>query len=673
MSHLSLQFIDSTTDLTTAIQGTFNTTLVGLSFLIASIAGYAALKIAERVCATEGQRVRYAWLILGAFSMGTGIWAMHFIGMLAFRLPFPVKYDLTLTVLSIVPALIASSAALHSLQTNTMNFLGKTWSGLLMASGIGGMHFTGMAAMIMDAEIRYDPILFRTSLVLACLLATIGLYSKFLIGKHFSFMTVGRKNFVSAVALGCSITFMHYIALDAAFYFPLAKSSIDTIAFPQEILSMVVTLVTGLILGASILMSVFDHNLQETNDKMNLLLNCVEEGIYGVDLRGHTTFMNPVGATMIGWESQELIGKFKHAIAHHSHKDGRPYPQEECPILMTIKKGTIHHIRDEVFWRKDGSSFPVEYISSPMRSTSGNISGAVVVFRDVTEQKKLESQHLQGQKMESIGQLAAGIAHEINTPTQFVNDNLRFLSDSFADIQQVLKTYDQALRTLPPDTLDPQLLQAMDTTLTQADLPYITTEIPKALKQSLDGAERIAKIVRAMKDFSHPGSTEKKRYDVNKAIESTVTIARNEWKYVADVVTRLDPTLPLVPCLPGEFNQVILNLLVNAAHAIRDVVGQNETAKGTITITSQTQGNGVEIRIADTGTGIPEQVRQKIFDPFFTTKEVGKGTGQGLAIAHDVIVKKHDGLLTFESEVGQGTTFIIQLPLESRHAKKVTP
>jgi signal transduction histidine kinase len=228
-----------------------------------------------------------------------------------------------------------------------------------------------------------------------------------------------------------------------------------------------------------------------------------------------------------------------------------------------------------------------------------------------------------------------------------------------------MDVYGRVIQTMPRDTVDPQLLQAMDTIVAEADLEYVTTEILKALEQSLDGTERVGNIVRAMKDFSHPGTGEKKSVDLNRAIESTTTVARNEWKYVADLVLNLDPTLPPIPCFPGEFNQVILNLIVNAAHAISDAIGKEVEQKGTITIGTRVEGEWVEVRITDTGTGIPEPARDKIFDPFFTSKEVGKGTGQGLAMAHDVIVKKHGGRLTFETEVGTGTTFIIQLPYQA--------
>jgi signal transduction histidine kinase len=197
----------------------------------------------------------------------------------------------------------------------------------------------------------------------------------------------------------------------------------------------------------------------------------------------------------------------------------------------------------------------------------------------------------------------------------------------------------------------------------KTDLAYISEQIPAAIRESLQGIARVVEIVRAMREFSHPGVGEKTAIDINRAIESTITMARNEWKYVAEIEMDLDSGLPLVPCLPGEFNQAILNVLVNAAHAIADAGGNGANGKGLITVATRQAGDWVEIRIGDTGPGIPEEIRPRIFDLFFTTKEVGRGTGQGLAIAHNVIVEKHDGVITFETEVGKGTTFIIRLPL----------
>lgn len=281
-------------------------------------------------------------------------------------------------------------------------------------------------------------------------------------------------------------------------------------------------------------------------------------------------------------------------------------------------------------------------------------------FELAASQEKLR----QAQKLESVGQLAAGMAHEINTPIQFIGDNTRFLRDAFADLQRVLGAGDRLLAAARQGAVTPELISDMEEVVRQADTAYLCIEIPSAIQQSAEGLERVASIVRAMKEFSHPGGNEKTATDINKAIDNTLIVARNEWKYVADAVTDLDPSLPLVACLPGEVNQVILNLIVNAAHAISDVVGGESGQKGTITIGTRATDNGVEIRVRDTGCGIPMANRSRIFDPFFTTKPVGKGTGQGLTITHAVVVRKHGGTITFETELGKGTTFIVWLPLE---------
>ena len=289
---------------------------------------------------------------------------------------------------------------------------------------------------------------------------------------------------------------------------------------------------------------------------------------------------------------------------------------------------------------------------------------------EIDERNKMEAQLRHAQKMESIGQLAAGIAHEINTPTQYIGDNTRFVQDAFGDITGLVGEYEKLFSAVEAGAVTPELLGAVKAAAATADMAYLSAEIPKAIQQSLDGVSRVTHIVRAMKEFSHPGTTEKTAVDLAKAIQSTVTVASNEWKYVADLVTEFDTALPLVSCLPGEFNQVILNLVVNAAHAIADVVGDGANGKGTITVSTWLDGDCAEVRIRDTGTGIPEKARAKVFDPFFTTKGVGKGTGQGLAIAHNVIVEKHGGTIAFETEMGKGTTFIIRLPLKSASAAK---
>lgn len=284
---------------------------------------------------------------------------------------------------------------------------------------------------------------------------------------------------------------------------------------------------------------------------------------------------------------------------------------------------------------------------------------------EISERERMQHELAHAKKLESIGHLAAGIAHEINTPAQYVGDNIRFLQEVFADVDNLLACFDQLLQATKQHAFVDEAINKVKMAANKADVEYLREEVPNAIGQSLDGIQRVASIVRAMKDFSHPGNQEKQPIDLNRSIDSTLTVSRNEWKYVADLITDYAPNLPLVPCFPGNFNQIILNLVVNATQAIADVVGDGSGKKGTITVRTRPVGDWAEIRIEDTGTGIPEDIREKVFDQFFTTKDVGKGTGQGLAMAHAIVVKKHGGTITFDTEVGQGTAFTIQLPIST--------
>jgi PAS domain S-box-containing protein len=305
-----------------------------------------------------------------------------------------------------------------------------------------------------------------------------------------------------------------------------------------------------------------------------------------------------------------------------------------------------------------------------VRIAGSNAEEAVCIIRDITEQRNMQAQLMEANKLESIGQLAAGIAHEINTPMQYIGDNLRFMEESCAALLTLVASYQKVVDSAVHTPIEPEVLEELASFREAEDIDYVAQTLPRSISSALEGVGRVARIVRAMKEFSHPGGTSKTPCDLNRELETTLTIAGHVWKHVADVVKELAPDLPLVPCNPGEINQVFLNLIVNAAHAIADVQAlraqQNLPGagdKGVIKITTSSGGGQVEIRIADTGGGIPEKIQNRIFDPFFTTKEVGRGTGQGLAIARSTVVDKHGGTLAFETEVGVGTTFIIRLPL----------
>ena len=277
-----------------------------------------------------------------------------------------------------------------------------------------------------------------------------------------------------------------------------------------------------------------------------------------------------------------------------------------------------------------------------------------------------QAELLSAQKLEAIGGLAAGIAHEINTPIQYVGDNTRFVEESVSGLIKVAAAAGTLVAAVRDVAHLAGVVEEFDRAAEDVDIGYLIEEIPAALDDSLQGLDQVAEIVRALKSFAHPGSVEKTPSDINEIISTTVAVSRGEWKYVAEIdLDGLDPSLPRVPVLTGPLKQVILNIIVNAAHAIEPV--QRQTGRpGRITVATRAIGDAAEISIGDSGSGIPPEARERIFEPFFTTKDVGRGSGQGLAIAR-AIVAKHGGALTFETETGCGTTFTIRLPLAASH------
>jgi PAS domain S-box-containing protein len=390
------------------------------------------------------------------------------------------------------------------------------------------------------------------------------------------------------------------------------------------------------------------------------LLDSVSSILVVVDAAGMVLRWNAAAQKTFGIPAAEVIGR----------------PIRSCGVEWTdpeLLTGILDHDRmparidDLAFIDAQGARRLIGLTVASLHSegTPSSTDGFVAFGAEVTTRRALEAQLRQAQKLESVGQLAAGIAHEINTPMQYVGDNVRFLQDAYIAAGRLLESL-LALQQTGPNADRAALTQTIVEEVDRLELEYLHAEIPRAIQQSLDGLQHVSRIVKAMKDFSHPGSDAKVAVDLNRAIETTLIVAQNELKYVADTETQLDPDLPLVPCLPGEINQVLLNLLINAAHAIGDVVrSDGGPARGRITVTTRCVERAVEIRVRDTGTGIPADLHQRIFEPFFTTKPVGRGTGQGLALAHAVVVHRHGGGIWFETESGRGTTFVVRLPIEN--------
>jgi len=382
------------------------------------------------------------------------------------------------------------------------------------------------------------------------------------------------------------------------------------------------------------------------------LLDAMPSILIAVDCKKNISLWNSVAEKTFGLKSADVVGSAFSELGIEWDREEIHRNMIESEALYMCK---LERIR---FTRSDGSDgFLGLTINAIIED--GNNNAFLLIGSDITEQLQLERQLQVGQKLESMGELAAGIAHEINTPMQYIGDNVRFLKDGFADFLQLISSYRQTIQEVDiSEQRQCEIRQAE----ADADIDFLHDEIPTAVSQTLEGVAHVSKIVAAMKELSHPGTGGKMPIDINKVIENTVTVSRSEWKYIADLNMTLDPQLPMIHALP-EINQVFLNIIINAAHAIEDVQQTSDKNKGEIHISTTCIRDMVEIRISDSGSGIDRDKQDKIFDPFFTTKAPGKGTGQGLAISHQIVCNRLDGKLFVESEPGHGTSFIIQLPV----------
>src|SRR5919197_3558951 len=378
----------------------------------------------------------------------------------------------------------------------------------------------------------------------------------------------------------------------------------------------------------------------ETVQTDDALLSAFEDAGVGcalVALDGRCMRANPALARLLDADPEALAG-------------------EPCPV----SRGEGSYEREIV--RADGSSVWLLVTASMARDEDGRTRHLVVHAHDITARKEAEAalrsreeQLRLAEKLESIGQLAAGIAHEINTPVQFIGDTVGFVKQAAEDLLALVEAQDAVIAEPSGVQARARIEEARDV----ADLAYLRERLPVAFERTSDGIRRIGDIVRAMRDFAHPGSGGHEPIDLNAAVRNTLVVVRSEYRDVADVETDL-ADLPAVPANGSEINQVLINLLVNAAHSIADS-GTGE--RGTIRIATRGLEDAVALSISDTGCGIPEDVRSRIFDPFFTTKEVGRGMGRGLAIAHTLVVGRHGGSPTFETAPGAGTPFHVRLPI----------
>ncbi|CAM8751924.1 histidine kinase [Burkholderia pseudomallei] len=575
------------------MHGTFNLPLVALSLAIATLASYTALDLSALITLLDQPRMRRAWLAGGAAAMGTGIWAMHFVGMLAFSLPIPLGYDFGHTFASLAIAVVVSYFALNAVTRAALTRERLAIGGVLMGLGIAGMHYTGMSALRMQPAIAYDS-LFVASIAIAIGASTTALWIAHRLSNE-NEPRVLMKRIAAAGVMGLAITGMHYTGMAAAHFGANAVCGAAG-EISGAWLGATIALFTVTILSATLVVSRFDART--------------------AFLRGMTDALEE----LVAKRTSELEGAL------------RQYERTTHVLQRTRRK-----MEQEIDERKAAQA-RLEHEKDEQR-------------RLIRRLEETHVQLLQSEKLASIGQLAAGVAHEINNPIGFVNANLNTLRSWVQGLLDVIAVQEALTGTLAADARAPLAAVARD-----IDLDYVRGDILALIDESIDGAMRVRRIVCDLRDFSRPSGDAWAFADLHASLESTLNVVHNELKYKADIVREYG-VLPLVECNTAQLSQVFMNLLVNAAQSIG--------THGTITIRTTHDGDTVSISIADTGAGIPEDAIGRIFDPFFTTKPVGQGTGLGLSISHG-IVEHHGGRIDVESHVGRGSTLTVTLPVRRK-------
>jgi len=399
---------------------------------------------------------------------------------------------------------------------------------------------------------------------------------------------------------------------------------------------------------------------RNSRNQISMLLSAIEQSpevIIITDPSGIIEYVNPVFSAISGFGIDEVFGK--NASMFKSGLQSEEFYQHIWNLISNKKIWSGEFVNK----KKNGEICYLKASIAPVFDPLGNIAHFVAVVQNITDFKKLQQDLVQAQKLESVGQLAAGIAHEINTPVQYIGDNIRFLHQATDSLIEIIDQVSEMVNIFDNASKEhTEKCQMLKSKLANSDIGFFKDEIPLSIKQSLEGVEHISKIVKAMKEFAHPGGADKGAMNINRILENVIIISRNEWKYAADIQTNLEESLPQVGGYANEISQVLLNMIINSAQALNEKYDSGNSGKGLIYITTKSLDKEITITIKDTGTGIPEHLRTKIYDPFFTTKDVGKGTGQGLYLAHDIIVNKHKGTIELNSLEGEWTEFVIHLP-----------
>lgn len=721
-----LNFLNETHDISKSLASSYDPYLVTLSIVVATLASFSALQISERIHNKSNKKNYFIWIITGAFVMGLGIFSMHFIGMLAFKLSVPINYELKMTLISIIPAILASGAAIHYLSYVKINFLKLNVGGFLIGVGIGSMHYIGMMAMKVNAKMYFDIKYFILSILIAHVLATLALTIKFFFsGKDL--LTNYFFHFIAAIVMGCSIAGMHYTGMAAAYYFPIESLDLNIIAINKNLMSYFIFAINFFILSLTITSAIVDryinkilqadqmvkayatfpdknpgpifkincsgkvilanhlaqnlfpkldiyknsihnsipelqdvckrmHHDEELSVKLEVkiqekiyLLQCVkipnqhEINIYGTDisdikqlekemldqkrsldiaalvsetdLKGNITYVNDKFCEVSQYSREELIGQ-KHSIVN-SGTHSKLFWKD---MWKKMTSGIVW--TSEICNRaKDGSLYWVESTFIPVYDDEGKIRKYSSVRIDITEKKESEKLLSHTEKLASIGELAAGVGHEINNPLAIVLGNLQKLK-----------------KELKKDQLD-------------------SNQLKIAIKNQEEGIERIATIVDSLRTYARMDTEYNQTLNVHQLIEKTNSLVGSMYEKEGIYIDlELNASEYYIKGNIGKFQQVLMILLSNAKDAIANLSSPK------IKIITESNNSIITVKVIDNGVGIPDNIKDKIFESFFTTKDLGKGTGIGLGVLAKIVFDMK-GKINLDSKLTVGSTFILSFPL----------